>query len=109
MTVFYCDSLTIYSSFLKTAGTKFRRSWAAAAALIAVDSSIRSTTRLEAPSSDCTRSPDEISTIGFSTSNWPEQIFRRRSAAAAAGRRRSVQGEEGAAGFRVRVDSSIKC
>ncbi|KZV50654.1 hypothetical protein F511_30065 [Dorcoceras hygrometricum] len=45
-----------------------------ASRLIAVDSSIRSTTRLEAPSSDCTRSPDEISTIGFSTSNWPEQI-----------------------------------
>ncbi|KZT76226.1 hypothetical protein F511_46749 [Dorcoceras hygrometricum] len=45
-----------------------------ASRLIAVDSSIRSTTGLEAPSSDCTRSPDEISTIGFSTSNWPEQI-----------------------------------
>ncbi|KZV40075.1 hypothetical protein F511_28493 [Dorcoceras hygrometricum] len=40
-----------------------------ASRLIAVDSSIRSTTRLEAPSSDCTRSPDEISTIGFSTKN----------------------------------------
>ncbi|KZV21975.1 hypothetical protein F511_17605 [Dorcoceras hygrometricum] len=80
-----------------------------ASRLSAVDSSIRSTTRLEAPSSDCTRSPDEISTIGFSTSNWPETVFRRRSAAATRGRRRSVQGEEGAAGFRVRVDSSIKC
>ncbi|KZV27161.1 hypothetical protein F511_21668 [Dorcoceras hygrometricum] len=40
-----------------------------ASRLIAVDSSIRSTTRLETPSSDCTRSPDEISTIGFSTKN----------------------------------------
>ncbi|KZV14644.1 hypothetical protein F511_42102 [Dorcoceras hygrometricum] len=40
-----------------------------ASRLIAVDSSIRSTTRLEAPSSDCTRSPDEISTIGFSSKN----------------------------------------
>ncbi|KZV55539.1 hypothetical protein F511_09650 [Dorcoceras hygrometricum] len=59
-----------------------------ASRLIAVDSSIRSTTRLEAPSSDCTRSPDEISTIGFSTSNWPETVFRdnrRRAAAAALG------------------------
>ncbi|KZV40734.1 GDSL esterase/lipase-like [Dorcoceras hygrometricum] len=57
-----------------------------ASRLIAVDSSIRSTTRLEAPSSDCTRSPDEISTIGFSTSNWPETVFR--EVAAAQGRRR---------------------
>ncbi|KZV39115.1 hypothetical protein F511_19210 [Dorcoceras hygrometricum] len=40
-----------------------------ASRLIAVDSSIRSTTRLETPSSDCTRSPDEIGTIGFSTKN----------------------------------------
>ncbi|KZV49612.1 hypothetical protein F511_26043 [Dorcoceras hygrometricum] len=55
-----------------------------ASRLIAVDSSIRSTTRLEAPSSDCTRSPDEISTIGFSTSNWPEQISGEVAAAAAA-------------------------
>ncbi|KZV23409.1 GDSL esterase/lipase-like [Dorcoceras hygrometricum] len=47
-----------------------------ASRLIAVDSSIRSTTRFEAPSSDCTRNPDEISTIGFSTSNWPETVFR---------------------------------
>ncbi|KZV50628.1 putative receptor-like serine/threonine-protein kinase [Dorcoceras hygrometricum] len=56
-----------------------------ASRLIAVDSSIQSTTRLEAPSSDCTRSPDEISTIGSSTSNWPEQNSgddRRRAAAA---------------------------
>ncbi|KZV17915.1 hypothetical protein F511_13428 [Dorcoceras hygrometricum] len=59
-----------------------------ASRLIAVDSSIRSTTRLEAPSSDCTRSPDEISTIGFSTSNWLERNSgdnRRRAAAAALG------------------------
>ncbi|KZV26541.1 hypothetical protein F511_35025 [Dorcoceras hygrometricum] len=41
-----------------------------ASRLIAVDTPIRSTTRSETPSSDCTRSPDEISTIGFSTSNW---------------------------------------
>ncbi|KZV45549.1 dentin sialophosphoprotein-like [Dorcoceras hygrometricum] len=38
-----------------------------ASRLIAVVTSIRSTTRSETPSSDCTRSPDEISTIGFST------------------------------------------
>ncbi|KZV43250.1 hypothetical protein F511_09836 [Dorcoceras hygrometricum] len=72
-----------------------------ASRLIAVDSSIRSTTRLEAPSSDCTRSPDEISMIGFSTSNWPEQISgdeRRRAAAAHGGRRRRTAGEEGEAG-----------
>ncbi|KZV15617.1 hypothetical protein F511_40211 [Dorcoceras hygrometricum] len=37
--------------------------------LIAVVTSIRSTTRSKTPSSDCTRSPDEISTIGFSTKN----------------------------------------
>ncbi|KZV48992.1 dihydroneopterin aldolase family protein [Dorcoceras hygrometricum] len=56
-----------------------------ASRLIAVVTSIQSTTRSETPSSDCTRSPDEISTIGFSTSNWPEQISgddRRRAAAA---------------------------
>ncbi|KZV15807.1 hypothetical protein F511_29786 [Dorcoceras hygrometricum] len=45
---------------------------------------IRSTTRSETPSSGYTRSADEISTNGFSSSNWPETIFRRRSAAAAA-------------------------
>ncbi|KZV49405.1 hypothetical protein F511_27488 [Dorcoceras hygrometricum] len=61
-----------------------------ASRLIAVDSSIRSTTRLEAPSSDCTRSPDEISTIGFSTSNWPEQI----PTTIGGGRRRRRLGEE---------------
>ncbi|KZV15628.1 hypothetical protein F511_40165 [Dorcoceras hygrometricum] len=38
-----------------------------ASRLIAVVTSIRSTTRFETPSSDCTRSPDEISTIGSST------------------------------------------
>ncbi|KZV26459.1 alpha-N-acetylgalactosaminide alpha-2,6-sialyltransferase 2 [Dorcoceras hygrometricum] len=66
-----------------------------ASRLIAVDSSIRSTTRLEAPSSDCTRSPDEISTIGFSTSNWPEQISgddRRRAAAHGGGGERGEGG-----------------
>ncbi|KZV25158.1 hypothetical protein F511_10419 [Dorcoceras hygrometricum] len=65
-----------------------------ASRLIAVVTSIRSTTRSETPSSDCTRSPDEISTIGFSTSNWPEQISgddRRRAAAAL--------GEEGRGGY----------
>ncbi|KZV17929.1 gibberellin 2-beta-dioxygenase 1 [Dorcoceras hygrometricum] len=40
-----------------------------ASRLIAVVTSIRSTTRSETPSSDCTRSLDEISTIGFSTKN----------------------------------------
>ncbi|KZV26449.1 Copia-like retrotransposable element [Dorcoceras hygrometricum] len=39
--------------------------------------------RSETPSSGCTRSTDEISTNGFSSSNWPETNFRRRSAAAA--------------------------
>ncbi|KZV52547.1 hypothetical protein F511_32090 [Dorcoceras hygrometricum] len=61
-----------------------------ASRLIAVVTSIRSTTRSETPSSDCTRSPDEISTIGFSTSNWPEQLSgddRRRAAVAAPWRR----------------------
>ncbi|KZT75516.1 hypothetical protein F511_47459 [Dorcoceras hygrometricum] len=48
-----------------------------ASRLIAVDSSIRSTTRLKTPSSDCTRSPDEIGTIGFSSKSWPETNFRR--------------------------------
>ncbi|KZT75896.1 S-adenosylmethionine synthase [Dorcoceras hygrometricum] len=40
-----------------------------ASRLIAVATSVRSTTRSETPSSDCTRSPDEISTIGFSSKN----------------------------------------
>ncbi|KZT75725.1 putative anion transporter [Dorcoceras hygrometricum] len=40
-----------------------------ASRLIAVVTSIRSTTRFETPSSDCTRSHDEISTIGFSSKN----------------------------------------
>ncbi|KZV57208.1 hypothetical protein F511_38048 [Dorcoceras hygrometricum] len=47
-------------------------------------SSIRSTTRSETPSSGCTRSPDEISTNGFSTSSWPETNFPAKTAAAAA-------------------------
>ncbi|KZV23144.1 hypothetical protein F511_24978 [Dorcoceras hygrometricum] len=38
----------------------------------------------ETPSSACTRRTDEISTNGFSSLNWPETIFRRRRAAAAA-------------------------
>ncbi|KZV36160.1 hypothetical protein F511_29215 [Dorcoceras hygrometricum] len=41
-------------------------------------------TRNETPSSACTRRTDEISTNGFSSSNWPETIFRRRREAAAA-------------------------
>ncbi|KZV40620.1 1-aminocyclopropane-1-carboxylate synthase 4-like [Dorcoceras hygrometricum] len=41
-------------------------------------------TRSETPSSACTRRTDEISTNGFSSSNWPKTIFRRRRAAAAA-------------------------
>ncbi|KZV54391.1 hypothetical protein F511_18060 [Dorcoceras hygrometricum] len=47
-------------------------------------SPIRSMTRSETPSSGCTRSPDEISTNGFSTSSWPETNFPAKTAAAAA-------------------------
>ncbi|KZV55536.1 hypothetical protein F511_09647 [Dorcoceras hygrometricum] len=53
---------------------------------------IRSTTRSETPSSGCTRSADEISTNGFSSLNWQETNFRRRSATAACSR-------EGGGGF----------
>ncbi|KZV30703.1 hypothetical protein F511_06961 [Dorcoceras hygrometricum] len=73
-----------------------------ASRLIAVDSSIRSTTRLEAPSSDCTRSPDEIITIGFSTSNWPERNSgdnRRRAAAAHGGRAAATDWREEVGGY----------
>ncbi|KZV41008.1 hypothetical protein F511_18371 [Dorcoceras hygrometricum] len=49
---------------------------------IAVVTPIRSTTRSETPSSGCTRSPDEISTNGFSTSSWPETNFPAKTAAA---------------------------
>ncbi|KZV30880.1 hypothetical protein F511_10814 [Dorcoceras hygrometricum] len=59
-----------------------------ASRLIAVDSSIRSTTRFEAPSSDCTRSPDEISTIGFSSKSWQETNFRRQRGGGGGGRER---------------------
>ncbi|KZV58071.1 hypothetical protein F511_38680 [Dorcoceras hygrometricum] len=59
---------------------------------------IRSTTRSETPSSGCTRSADEISMNGFSSSNWTETIFRRRSAAHGGGVR---EREGGAASFRV--------
>ncbi|KZT75508.1 hypothetical protein F511_47466 [Dorcoceras hygrometricum] len=48
-------------------------------------SPIRSTTRSETPSSGCTRSPDEISTNGFSTSSWPETNFPAKTAAAHGG------------------------
>ncbi|KZV35880.1 hypothetical protein F511_36729 [Dorcoceras hygrometricum] len=61
-------------------------------------SPIRSTIRSETPSSGCTRSADEISTNGFSSSNCPEIIFgddRRRR------RRRRERGKDGAASFRV--------
>ncbi|KZV44486.1 hypothetical protein F511_37575 [Dorcoceras hygrometricum] len=49
---------------------------------------IRSTTSSETPSSGCTRSPDEISTNGFSSSSWPETIFPAKTAAAACERER---------------------
>ncbi|KZV50205.1 hypothetical protein F511_20341 [Dorcoceras hygrometricum] len=64
---------------------------------IAVVTPIRSTTRSETPSSDCTRSPDEISTIGFSTSNWPERNSgdnRRRAATAHGGGGERERGRE---------------
>ncbi|KZV55480.1 hypothetical protein F511_29586 [Dorcoceras hygrometricum] len=48
----------------------------------AVDSSIRSMTGRETPSSACTRRLDEISADGFSSKSWPEQL--RRGAAEAA-------------------------
>ncbi|KZV55478.1 hypothetical protein F511_15260 [Dorcoceras hygrometricum] len=48
---------------------KFNKLDTIMAIFIAVDSPIRSTTRSETPSSDCTRSPDEISMIGFSSKN----------------------------------------
>ncbi|KZV18401.1 triacylglycerol lipase [Dorcoceras hygrometricum] len=51
--------------------------------LAAVDSSIRSTTGRETPSSACTRRPDEISADGFYSKCWPEQL--RRGAAARGG------------------------
>ncbi|KZV52227.1 dr1-associated corepressor [Dorcoceras hygrometricum] len=41
-----------------------------------VDSSIRSTTGRETPSSACTKRPDEISADGFSSKSWPEQLRR---------------------------------
>ncbi|KZV14509.1 hypothetical protein F511_42153 [Dorcoceras hygrometricum] len=70
-----------------------------ASRLIAVDSSIRSTTRFGTPSSDCTRSPDEISTIGFSSKSWPETNFRRQRGGDGGGawrrRRRRRESEEG--------------
>ncbi|KZV50081.1 crooked neck-like protein 1 [Dorcoceras hygrometricum] len=55
---------------------------------------IRSTTRSETPSSGCTRSADEISTNGFSSSNWPETVFPAKTAAAAAGARGGGEEEE---------------
>ncbi|KZV34089.1 hypothetical protein F511_05771 [Dorcoceras hygrometricum] len=54
----------------------------AASTQAAVDSSIRSTTERETPSSACTRRPDEINADGNSSKSWPEQL--RRGAAAAA-------------------------
>ncbi|KZV53668.1 TIR-NBS-LRR class disease resistance protein [Dorcoceras hygrometricum] len=49
---------------------------------IFLNSSIRSTTGRETPSSACTRRPDEINADGNSSKIWPEQL--RRGAAAAA-------------------------
>ncbi|KZV49378.1 CBL-interacting serine/threonine-protein kinase 1 [Dorcoceras hygrometricum] len=60
---------------------------------IAVVTPIRSTTRSETPSSGCTRSPDEISTNGFSTSSWPETNFPAKTATAAAAQA-AAAGEE---------------
>ncbi|KZV38102.1 hypothetical protein F511_42518 [Dorcoceras hygrometricum] len=54
----------------------------------AVDSSIRSTTGRETPSSAYTRRPDEISTDGNSSKSWPEQL--RRGAATAASEEREA-------------------
>ncbi|KZV57279.1 hypothetical protein F511_33495 [Dorcoceras hygrometricum] len=48
----------------------------------AVDSSIRSTTGMETPSSACTRRSDEISMDGNSSKSWPEQLRRGATAAA---------------------------
>ncbi|KZV21862.1 hypothetical protein F511_09998 [Dorcoceras hygrometricum] len=65
-------------------------------------SPIRSTTRTETPSSGCTRSADEISTNGFSSSSWPETNFRRQRAAAAVahgGRRRRRLERRGWGGY----------
>ncbi|KZV48134.1 hypothetical protein F511_20773 [Dorcoceras hygrometricum] len=49
---------------------------------VAVDPSIRSTTGDGIPSSAYTRRTDEIFADGFSSSRWPETIFRRHVAAA---------------------------
>ncbi|KZV19941.1 hypothetical protein F511_15248 [Dorcoceras hygrometricum] len=57
-------------------------------------SSIRSTTGFKTPSSACTRRSDEFSTDGNTSARWPEQVRRRRLAAAGGGVR---LGEEGAA------------
>ncbi|KZV29870.1 hypothetical protein F511_32648 [Dorcoceras hygrometricum] len=62
---------------------------------IAVVTPIRSTTRSETPSSGCTRSPDEISTNGFSTSSWPETNFPAKTAAAAAAHGGVIERGEG--------------
>ncbi|KZV49475.1 hypothetical protein F511_36869 [Dorcoceras hygrometricum] len=48
-------------------------------------------TRNETPLSACTRRTDEICTNGFSSSNWPETIFRRSDGRGGGG----VYGEEG--------------
>ncbi|KZV23059.1 peptidyl-prolyl cis-trans isomerase, FKBP-type [Dorcoceras hygrometricum] len=69
----------------------------------AVDSSIRSTTGRETPSSACTRRPDEISTDGNSSSRWSEQVRRGKAAAAAARGKHGGGGggeREGAAVFK---------
>ncbi|KZT76532.1 hypothetical protein F511_46441 [Dorcoceras hygrometricum] len=56
---------------------------------------IRSTTGFDTPSSVCTRRPDEICTDGFSSSNWPETIFRRRRGGGARRRRRRLEMRKG--------------
>ncbi|KZV14236.1 Tau class glutathione S-transferase [Dorcoceras hygrometricum] len=64
-------------------------------------------TGYETPSSPCTRRRDEICTDGFSSSNWPETIFRRRGAAAAAACREERGGGCDALGLGI-TDSACK-
>ncbi|KZV39556.1 dentin sialophosphoprotein-like [Dorcoceras hygrometricum] len=67
-------------------------------------------TKTKTPSSACTRSADEFYTNGFSSSSWPETIFRRQRAAAAAaahGWRRRRRLEKGGGGGGI-TDSACK-
>ncbi|KZV36294.1 hypothetical protein F511_18709 [Dorcoceras hygrometricum] len=68
---------------------------------------IRSTTRSETPSSGCTRSPDEISTNGFSTSSWPETNFPAKTVAAAAAHGGGGRREEKRGAARVCLESRV--